>query len=92
MVKSEIIKNNLNEMKIPQALSMLEELFKGYDLNDKNSIWFNDLIEVIKRDYQDKLDRLDRWNKVSLTKAQKLQLMKDNLSDEEIDNIIKEKL
>lgn len=72
----QIINNDLKNMKMGQALKMLGELFKEVDLNDKNTVWFNDLMEVMRREnenFEEILRDSIKWNIIEkkVTSAQK---------------------
>jgi hypothetical protein len=75
----ETIINNLEEMKIPQAVLWLDDIFKKYDLNEKESIFFKDVKNVILREHSKLNKESIRWNivKESLTKAQTTKLIEE---------------
>lgn len=78
MVK-EKIHNDFSEMKIKQAISMLKEVFDKVNLNDNNTIFFNDLIQVIEREEKSLNKAYIRWN-----------IVKDNLTKKQMDTLIDE--
>ena len=76
-MSKEIIKNNFEEMKMDQAIKMLIELFKEIDMNDKNTVFFKDLMQVLDREYISLNKSHIRWRLVEddLTKKQTKKLI-----------------